>query len=225
VEFTTTPPKRVELWESVLEAMRTAIIKRELAPGTRLVESELAQVMQVSRWPIRQAIMRLEQENLVVRYPNRGAYVIDFTEDDVREIYDLRRLLEGHCAREACVRLTPTDIETLEKHIASLHSLIERSDFAAAADPDIAFHRTIFDIAGSARLRTMWELLVAPVHTLLVLRNARRSRDVSYGTRRAHLDILEALKSGDPNRAEAAAVRHLEGSVQSLVAAGFKIPA
>jgi len=211
------PPKRTELWEEVLVALRDAIVTRELSPGTRLVESELARTLNVSRWPVRQAIARLEQEDLVVRYPNRGTYVVEFSSDDVNEIFALRVLLEGHAAREACRRMNPEHEAKLRALVIETESLAERGIAAETISPDIAFHRGIFDVAGSQRLQGLWDTLTAPLNAMLHIKTARQDARYIRNVARIHGGLLEALCSGDPDQAEAAVLRELEGTRKSLL--------
>lgn len=211
------PPKRTELWEEVLVALRDAIVHGELAPGTRLIESELAQNLNVSRWPVRQAIAHLEQEALVVRYPNRGAYVVEFAEADIEEIFDLRALIEGHAARKACLRMTPEHEARLRSLVDETERLTERGVATETIAPDIAFHRAIFGIAGSQRLEKLWDILVAPINTLLYMRTSRQGVGYIQGVARVHAGLLEALCSGDPDLAEAAFCRELAKTRRSLL--------
>ena len=223
VELKLEKPKRPELWESVLESVRNAIVMGEMAPGTRLVESELSATMGVSRLPVRQAISRLEQEGLVVRYRNRGAYVIEFTAEDVHEIYELRRLLECHAVGLACSRWSDEAEQSLAQLVAELEALVLNENVRATAEPDITFHRALFDVAQSPRLQTMWEVLVAPVQALLTFRNRRLGYHSSQGLPKDHLRILDALRKQDTEAAQAAVLQHLtngEASVLKLVIGG-----
>jgi len=220
VELQLEKPKRPELWESVLESLRNAIVMGELAPGTRLVESELSTNMGVSRLPVRQAISRLEQEGLVVRYRNRGAYVIEFTAEDVHEIYELRRLLEAHAVRLACEKWSNEAEQTLTQLVAELESLMLNENVRATAEPDITFHRALFDVAQSPRLQSMWEVLIAPVQALLTFRNMRLGYHSSQGLSKDHLRILDAMRNQDAEEAQWAVLQHLtngEASVLKLV--------
>jgi len=82
------------LWESTLATLRLSIVRGDLPIGAQLVEAELATRLSVSRGPIREALRQLELEGLVVSYARRGTFVVGITEQDVREIYGLRLLLE-----------------------------------------------------------------------------------------------------------------------------------
>ena len=211
-------PERSELWESALKNLRNAILTGELPAGTRLIEADLSDTLHVSRWPIRQAIARLEQENLVVRYRNRGAYVIEFAAQDIQEIYALRRLLEGYAAREACASLTEEVDANLVRLIDELDRAVRSRDLPGAVEPDMAFHRAICEAANSERLLKMWEVLVAPAHALLVMCYARLGEKLASRLASTHREMLAALRSGDPDAAEATMRRHLGLSEDTLLA-------
>jgi DNA-binding GntR family transcriptional regulator len=191
------PPERSELWEEALVILRNAVISGELAPGTRLVEAELSADLHVSRWPVRQAITRLAQEGLVVRSPNRGAFVVEFTAADVREIHALRCLIEGHAAAQAAERLTAEDAERLRDLIAEMRRYQAMDDAAQVNRLDVEFHRMVVTIAGSQRLLAMWEVLLAPMHALLNLRARIEGHGFITFSADHHQRALDALVAGD----------------------------
>src|SRR3954454_9399652 len=97
------------------ELIRDAIIEGRLEPGRRLKEEELARELGISRTPVREALLVLQAEDLVVATPNRGATVRIHDAKDLDDLYELRSLLEGHAARRAAERATPEQIELLRE--------------------------------------------------------------------------------------------------------------
>ena len=211
-------PTRTELWEPALQTLRRAIISGEIAAGTRLVESELARALGVSRWPVRQAIARLEQEQLVVRYINRGAYAAEFTAQDIRDVYALRRLLECHAIREATLHYRPEVEPELQEAVEQLAACVENDDAVGAVEPDIRFHRTICAIGGSTRLVSMWEMLVASLQALMLIRNTRETPEAQRRGRDAHTRIIDVMRQGDPDEAEREMRNQVDISETSLLA-------
>jgi GntR family transcriptional regulator of gluconate operon len=201
-------PKRTQLWESVLESMREAIVRGELAPGTHLLETELAEEFGVSRWPIRQAIARLEQEYLVITYPHRGAYVVGLSREDVEEIYSIRDLLEGYAVEQAAKRLQPEHLAQLEQLVEQMVESARMGNMQVFSDADMRFHQLIFEIAGFKRLLGMWQLLADPVRVLLFI-GARREQDLVRAVAKRHRAVVAALKTRDPHAAKAAIQEHL----------------
>src|SRR5262249_5790693 len=105
------------LRQEVLEALRSAILNNEIAPGTRLFEAEVATRMGVSRAPVRESIRQLEQEGLVEFFPHRGAVVIGLPNDEIDAIYELRALIEERAIERACATATADDLKRLARLI------------------------------------------------------------------------------------------------------------
>lgn len=131
-----------------------AILHGELPPGTRLREESLAAVYEVSRTPIREALIQLSSIGLVELIPNRGATVLELTLEDVSEVYHLRAVLEGEAASLAAKAATPEMISFLEKacdRLAQLHRAPGAEQLAA----DTEFHYRIAEASGSGRLTAL----------------------------------------------------------------------
>lgn len=131
-----------------------AIVGGELPPGTRLTEESLAASYDVSRTPIREALILLSAAGLVQVVPNRGATVLDLTLEDVAEVYHLRAVLEGEAARLAAKTAPAELLSQLESacdRLALLHDAAPSEQLAADTD----FHYGIVEAAGSRRLATL----------------------------------------------------------------------
>jgi DNA-binding GntR family transcriptional regulator len=200
-------PARAQLWQNVLVVLRDAILGGELAPGARLLEADLAKDLGVSRLPVRQAIARLEQENLVESSPNRGTYVVGLTVEHVQEIYALRRMLEQFAAKEAAKRMLPEHEEQLHALIRQMAERSTRGNESGLADLHLQIHCLLFEIAGSDRLRTMWEPLSAPVRALMMIHNAGEGQ--AQRLMSTHEQLLDAVKTRDPAQIDAAVDAHL----------------
>jgi len=156
--------------ETIAAALEQEILGGEIRPGTELIQADLAGRFAVSRIPVRDALRRLAASGLVTITPNRGARVIRLTSDDVREIYDLRSLLECDCLRRAMDRTTADDLERTE-HALVKSNLDAMTD--AWADGDWFFHETLYAPAGRdhqieliRNLRNRCRTHVAAYHTL-----------------------------------------------------------
>lgn len=189
------PPAANALWESVLKYLRLEIFKG-LPAGTQLVESELATRMGVSRGPIRDAFVRLEDEGLIVRQPRKGAYVLGVTNDDVREIYGLRQLLEGYAAKLNQARLNDNDLALMTECLRRMVKLRELEDWDASAEEDITFHRVPVVATGNRRLLRSWDALSGSIHSLISI-TIPRCPDLVMGTRQEHQPIIDAYRTGD----------------------------
>lgn len=138
----------------VARRITRAILAGELAPGDRLREETLATSYDVSRTPIREALIQLSATGLVDLKPNRGATVLALTVDDILEVYHLRAVLEGEAANMAARTITAETLVLLEKSCDRLGELHEASPIVQLA-ADIEFHYRIAEASGSSRLATL----------------------------------------------------------------------
>lgn len=189
----------------VMEALHRAIWSGQLAPGTRLVERELADTLGVSRAPLREALRLLERDGLVEMAPRRGVWVRVLSPVDVRELYELRAALEGLAVELVVERATDAQLD-------ELHQLLDRTAVSAAtgAEPqqpiesDWDFHRQLVRLAGSRRLMSAWESIGGEIRLALV-----RSTPELFSTDyidKTHGALLRALRARDGEAAREAVV-------------------
>jgi DNA-binding GntR family transcriptional regulator len=189
--------RAVSLREQVVEQVRNAIIEGRLRPNDHVTEGELTQQLGVSRTPIREALILLEREALIVSYPHRGRFVRAFTESDVRPLMTMRTTLENFAAELNIGQLTTDDFEQLEDLIDAQRACFEAGDLQRARSVDMAFHRYLIERTGHPVLVRSWQELVAQVAALLYIRG---DYDPEYNERRAiedHQVIVSAYRAGD----------------------------
>ena len=208
-------PERNELWTSVLFSLRMAIITGQLEPGTHLVEAQLAEKLGVSRGPIRDALMRLEQENLVAHSQRRGRFVLGLSPDDIHEIYSLRRLLETYGVELGLERLSGEYSDRMRELLDEMRTLAVESRFEELAPLDLEFHRSIVASAGNGRLVQMWNTQSSVSRGLIVV-GATFAPDTMRLVIGTHEDILDAFAAGDLATAKEAVRGHLT-SAEELV--------
>ena len=202
------------LWEAAVDTLRQAIIRGDLPAGVRLAEEELATRLGVSRGPVRQALVRVEHEGLVRILPRRGAVVLGFTDEDLHEIYDMRRLIEAHAARLAAQDPDPTALARLRGLVDQVISSAESNQFHREVAYDLAVHRQLVVMAKHRRLLAAWEPLTATVKALLTVTHAR-----AVGAAASHAEFVQAIDSRDPDTAAGVIVAHLDIAEQRLQAA------
>jgi DNA-binding GntR family transcriptional regulator len=208
--------ERRVLTDDVADSIREAILSGRLKGGDRLIEDDLAESLNVSRGPIRQAIFRLEQEGLVVHETHRGATVTQVSVEDASEIYSLRQALERLAIRSACERAGAEDLAPLEA-ILLLFQSIPRASMTRrrVAELDIDFHDAIFRAAHHARLYTAWEALRSQIFVFLLLRDGLPA-DYLTSWYRDHSRLLELVRSRDAEVAEATIAEHIGGAYKRL---------
>jgi DNA-binding GntR family transcriptional regulator len=204
------PLRRRVLREEIREAVIDEILSGRLAPGSRIVETQLAKQFGVSQAPVREALRDLALFGFVVCSPFRSTYVRQISTADLLKSYPVRAALESVAAREAATVIDDETLAKLEEYIAAMRSAAEANDHRAHVDADFAFHHTIIKAAGNDMLEHVWQSMRLATTTLVthsMMQMTHRSMG-EIGER--HLVVLEALRSRDPLAAETAMRRHIE---------------
>lgn len=198
---------------TVLERLRQLILVGEYEPDERLVEEQLAERLQVSRTPVRQALTMLEAEGLVEIAPNRGAVVCSFGVEEVWDVYDLRAVLEGYAARRAAERIREEELVRLralvgEQETVEPGSLRDHAEeIRRLVELNQDFHGTI---VAASRNRRLEKLVGRTVEVPLVFKAffwyTPEKRHISN---HYHRQILRALEHHDGERAEIVMREHV----------------
>ncbi|MGZ4312979.1 MAG: GntR family transcriptional regulator [Solirubrobacteraceae bacterium] len=196
------------------DRLREAIITGRLQPNERLVESDLARSMGVSRTVIRAALVRLEHEGLVEHERHRGARVRLVSQGEAVEILEARAVLEGLAARLAAQCATAHDVEDLKTILAEMQRLREADDLLAVSDENAKLHRRLLDISGhetAARLIGTLNSQMVRFQYRTILLPGRSERSFAE-----HAEIVAAVATRDGERAEAAMRTHLSSVANAL---------
>lgn len=198
-------PRGRRLVDAVVESLTAAILSEQFRAGDKLIETKLASQLGVSRGPIRDAFLHLERVGLVESRPYQGTFVAELTDQDVQELYAVRAPLEGMAARLLAERGDRQAISRLELIVDDMrHETIN----SRLIELDVAFHAELIELTGHRLLSEVWSLIDARLRKFLLLKRARL-----YHTPEAacaiHGRLVEAILSGDPDRAEQAAREHI----------------
>jgi GntR family transcriptional regulator of gluconate operon len=213
-----------QVWESVLSTLRMAIIKGQLPAGTHLLEAQLAEKLRVSRGPIREALMRLEHEGLVISQSYRGKFVAHIPAQTIHEIYSLRRVLECFAAELAIDQMQPAHLERLHELFDRMMSALNNGYFEEFADIDLEFHRLFVAAATHTRLLQMWETLTDVTHAFIVV-NASEDQDNFRIIAEGHQAILQAFTHHDLVGVKEALNFHLGEAERRILATMQEAPA
>ncbi len=140
--------RQISTSDSDYEKLREAIVRGEIAPNSRLVESDVVTTFQMSRGAVRNALIRLEQEGLVVREPHRGARVRQVSDREAVEILQARAVLEGLAVRLTAERIDEAGIERLRACLARHRELLESGDLLGASDANADLHAALLELSG-----------------------------------------------------------------------------
>lgn len=202
------------LSDHAYDVLRGRIVGLELAPGTRLVERDLAVELEVSRIPLREAMQRLVQDGLVVVVPRQGAIVAPFTVDDVRDLFDVRESLEVLAARLAAERAEPAGLAALADQLEIAREATARDDKPAIAAANSRFHALIIELAANPLLANLLGPLEARTQWLFHL-----TKDRDPGVQcREHEELLAAISAHDPDRAAESAFHHVHSGRDTSLA-------
>ena len=213
-----TPAKAATLSDSVFAQLRTAIVKGELAPGSKVNDPQLSKQYGISRGPLREAIRRLEGCKLVEIKPNSGAKVISLNKVQAIEIYEIRESLEGLACRLAASKASAEDCARLRQLLANHEAQIqsENGRLYYQKEGDLDFHYLIVSLSGNDRL---FKLLCDELYHLLRLYRVQTSSGPSRPEQafKEHHQIVDALENNDCELAELLMKRHISGARKTLM--------
>ncbi len=198
---------RVVLSEQIKEFVVQAILRGELKPGDRIVESALARQLGVSQAPVREAIRDLVLLGFLEAEPYKGTSVRSFSPEELYEVYSVRAALESLSARLAASRLTEADVQTLRRILDEMIEAAQNQNAERMIRLDNNFHETILQISGNKLLYQLWQTLQFGYWTIVTTRIS--SYDLEYLARR-HEELLDALMTGEPEKAALAMQKHIE---------------
>ncbi|MFG1910191.1 FCD domain-containing protein [Kribbella sp. NPDC048928] len=198
------------LSDRVYEAIRGWILSGELAPGMRVVESEIARVLGTSQTPAREAVRRLAHEGLVTYRPRLGNFVTEISQVEAREAREVRVLLESAAARRATGHAPPEELDLLRIEVQRMSEAAEHHDIGAFRESDLRFHRQVLATSGNSMLLKVWRTLEPALWSLQVVSNAMYAGDWGLMARR-HVDLIEVLAGTDPEDSARLFAAHARG--------------
>lgn len=207
----------------VFQRIREDILNGKYQEHDELREAALGKELGVSRTPVREALRQLELEGLVTIIPNRGAYVTGISQKDIWDIYRLRSLLEGLCARWAVEHITEEQLDELEEIILlSEFQLKKGSGFSAEQVTllDGRFHAVLYEASGSrilSHVLTDFHNYVQSARKNSVISEERARKSI-----REHKQILRAIRDRDAEMAEQLANEHILHVMQNLKKQGYQ---
>lgn len=200
--------------EAVLAQLRMEIVAGELRPGTPIRQDAIARRLGFSRVPVREALKTLEGENLVTYQPRRGYFVAALDFEELAEVYNVRRLLEGEAVRLAMAKMTGDDIERMEQAAHDIEEAAASGQFAALAAANRRYHFALFEPSGQQHLvriiRNLWDS--SDAYRSLYF-TAPENREA---VNREHREILVAVVSSDVNKVVRLLQVHRDNALQEI---------
>ncbi len=201
----------------IIDQLEEDIVFGRRRPRERLVEDDLVAEFGAKKHVIRQALADLEQMGLVERIRNKGATVRDYSPDDVRQIFSVRKLLEAEAVRQIALPADPELIDALEDVFAQHSEAVADADLQRAFHTNIQFHQILFSACGNPYLTEAIKQFALKAHAIRsyslgdaeTLRNARDD----------HRHMIDALRAGDRDALVDTCVRHLEPAQKVYISA------
>jgi DNA-binding GntR family transcriptional regulator len=211
--------RQLALHEQTYQALRTAILSGELVPGVRLVETQLAEKLQVSRTPIREALRQLQRDGLAISDVRGGLYVTTISITDAGHLYDCRIALEQQSVVDACQKGSEAQIKKLEQIMVKAEKILKGKPSQLLnyqlLDADYQFHREIAEISENPWLQSLLDQVFDKM-MLLRLQTTRHNPEV-LEIRTEHQLIYEAIARRDSVAATMAIRTHLSASKQRVI--------
>ncbi len=207
--------EKTSLREQALTALRRAITTGQLRPGTHLVETELSEALQISRGTLREAMRQLQQEGLISAGARGRLSVRHLDAKEIKDIFDVRAALESLAAQALAGCQDRTGA------VAELRSAVAEMERWAASnledriEADLKFHRTMCHLSGNETLMHSWSSLEGSIRMSIMFAGVDRALKNMDAKR--HLEIVDAIESGDADKAAATVREHMAGAATVLV--------
>jgi DNA-binding GntR family transcriptional regulator len=193
------------------------ILAGELSPGERLNEKAVADILKVSRGPVREACRALAELGFVHLIPNRGVFIKKLTKEDAIEVYDLRAGLTGLASQLLAPLMTSEHLGRLEGFVGDMEQAAENADFQRFYPINLEFHDYIVRATGNARLLKLYRGLVKEFH--LFRTHGLVQRPSLLESNHEHRDIVAALKAKDASLAYLVSARHVGNGKERMLSA------
>lgn len=205
--FLGTLPGRKPLGQHVFEQLKQAIIQGDVAPGDRLVESRIAEAMDISRTPVREAIHKLEREGLLRKLPRGGFSVVSLTRQDIEETFGIRCVLERYAARLAAINHKEEELDPLEERIREFQKCLDAGRMDDLPRINTAFHNHLYDLCKSPKLIKMISDLRDQIYRFRrIILNVEAMAKVSN---QDHRKMLKAIRERDTEKVESLVQEHI----------------
>lgn len=203
------------LKEKAYDILKELILTGRLEQGKLHNEKRLAEVLGVSRTPVREALLELSREGMVSFVPSKGVKVRKITVKQVKEVFELRRIIEGYIIKNIAKQLRTADLEKIEKIITKQEKLGSREGEVAFIEMDKEFHLFMASKMGNQQIEAILQNLRDQIHLMGI--RAIKDQSRSQQVLKEHHRIFAALKKRDPKKAYDELMRHLNNTEKILI--------
>jgi DNA-binding GntR family transcriptional regulator len=199
------------LTDWVTASLREAILQGYFEPGEKLDQELIANDLEVSRTPVREALKKLESEGFLEIRPHRGAFITAVSRQDIRDVYEIRALLEAEAVRQATPVILESVLDELEEHLNQTQTQIEAGDSTGHFESDVCFHEAIVNLVENELLKEILDSLNNRIMRVRRFGQLQPGPHLVESHREHHL-ILQAMRQRDAQDAAKLMRHHLEQS-------------
>lgn len=199
--------------QRIAASITTAIVERRLAPGTKLAEQKIADIFQVSRTLVRQALNQLSRDRLVTLEPARGAFVAMPSVEEARQVFEVRSMIEAALVRQLAACITDAQVAQLHSHLRDERDAIARTDVSGRTRLLADFHVVLARLLGNEVLAQLLADLLSRSSLISLMYQSAHSAEHSQ---REHVQIVEALGRRDARAAVRLMAHHLASVERNL---------
>ena len=202
------------LKEQAYDKLKDLIITGALEPGALHNEKRLAEALGVSRTPVREALLELSREGMVAFVPGKGVEICKFTVQQVREVFEIRKIIEGYIIKKIAARLTDTDIKKIDENISNQEKMLLKTERLAFIEYDKQFHLSLASKIGNQQIESILDNLRDQMHLMGIraVEDESRMKQVIE----EHRAIFAGLKEGNPQKAFDALIDHLDNTEKTI---------
>lgn len=202
--------RHLSLKEKAYELIKQKILNYDFEPGSRIMEDELAKEISMSRTPVREAINQLSAEGFINNIPRKGIYFTTVTKKELKDLLEIRIVLESLAIRKCIENITPKGIDMLEKDNEEFREAYERSDYKKCNQLDSKFHRDISLISNNIKLI---KFSIEVEEFMLIARGIEKktlTQEKNELTLQDHIEILDLIKKKETDKAIKAISKNIQ---------------
>ncbi len=196
--------------QRIVDAITTAIVERRLMPGTKLAEQQIADIFEVSRTLVRQALNQLSRDHLVTLEPARGAFVAQPSVEEARQVFEVRRMIESQLVKQFCQQVTDAQVAALRAHLKTEADAVARTDVSGRTRLLADFHVVLARLLGNEVLAQLLADLLSRCSLIALMYQSAHSAEHSADE---HVAIVDAIERRDGRAAARLMEAHL-GNVE-----------
>ncbi|MBY9078240.1 GntR family transcriptional regulator [Paenibacillus sp. HN-1] len=187
--------------------IKSDIMSGEYKPGERLLVLDLAKRFEVSQAPVREALERLKFEELIIGTPNKGSVVSSVTPKEIRDIFELREMIEVYTVRKVLPLLKEDDFDRMKASLVRMGELVDKGDMLGILESDLEFHGHLYELSGNSAILDVWNRIQSKMMRFMAISNKYHTTEFLV---EEHYILLEMLKGQDIAATEARFLEHID---------------